>query len=393
MRAKRKRKISLQPRFFVILTVLIVLIATPCVLLATRQKHMTLYTGALTQRLEADAVVIRRETVVAAQQTGQIDMLVAEGTIAAQGEDVVQVYSADYDADALDDLAQLRDRIITYQRHDILGDVFDADLAMMDAQIDDVTGQIADAAKVGDHARMRQLSRALDDLLAERSDYLRRNYRIDDELSSMLQQEKDLQQKIDNWTTVVQSPHAGHVSFYMDGCEHLLNADMLQTLDARSLASAVSQASQKRVTQAAEYTSLFRVVDPSGFYLALPLDESMELVQGKTYRIDIREAGQSYTATLLIGDQYTKNGLHVFFIEEDPSSVLRLRNVHITIEKSFEGLCITRRALQKQDGQYGVYVLSGQDKTFIPVSILARQGKELVIESPQLAIGQMLLLK
>ena len=83
----------------------------------------------------------------------------------------------------------------------------------------------------------------------------------------------------------------------------------------------------------------------------------------------------------------------MFYIEADPENVLRLRDVHITIEKEFEGICIHRRALYKKDGVYGVYVLSGKDKEFVPVTILAREGQYIIIESQELSISQVVQLK
>ncbi len=393
MRARRRRRISVQPRFFVILATLFVLITTPIIVMAVRDREQVLTIDSLTQQVQTDAVIIRKETVVAAQQTGQVEALVSEGDEVSAREAVASVYSANYDAGEIDELAQLRDDILTYQLHDILGDIMDEDLASLDAQIEEKTRLMADAVACGDTAQAKLLQGQIDELMGQREDYLRRNYRVDEELSSMLEEEEALSEKIDSWTTIARAPHAGRVSFYTDGCEHLLSVDMLDTLTERSLAGALSQASQQKVTQATEYTSLFRVVDQTGFYVVLPIDASLELVQGKTYTITIDSVQERFTATLLLNGQYAQNGLHVFYIEADPENVLRLRQVHITIEKDFEGICIHRRALYKKDGVWGVYVLNGKEKEFIPVTVLAREGKYIVIESQGLSISQVVQLK
>lgn len=393
MRARRRRRISVQPRFFVILALIAVLILTPVFFFVLRDRDYAIATSTVTESIQAEAVVIRRETVVAARQTGSMQMLVSEGDLVEDDQDVAQVYSVQYDEGALEELSHLRDDIVTYQKNDILGDIFDADLAAMDAQIDEVTQQICDAVAQGDAAAAKTLSNQLSALISQREAYLRRNYRIDETLSSMLEKEADLSDRIDSWTTNAKAPHAGYVSFYMDGCEHILNADMLDQLDVRTMQSTVQQASQHRVTQATEYTSLFRVVDESGFYLAVPMDEQMELVQGKGYTVTVKEAGQSFHATLLLGDAYAANGLHVFYIEDDPAQLLRLRDVHIQIEKEFDGLSIPRRALYRNQGVYGVYLMQGDEKVFVPVTVLAREGNMVSIESDALAISSIVRLK
>ena len=66
MRARRRRRISVQPRFFVILATLLVLITTPIIVHAVRDRDQVLAIDSLTQQVQTDAVIIRKETVVAA---------------------------------------------------------------------------------------------------------------------------------------------------------------------------------------------------------------------------------------------------------------------------------------------------------------------------------------
>lgn len=387
-------RLSVRPRFFVLLAILILCVATPVICLTLRDREYTVRTAQVTQTVECEAVVVRDETVVAAQQTGQIDNLIAEGDAVQKGDAVVKVYSAQYSAAAISQLAALRDEILSYQRNNILGDILDADLSAMDAQIAEKTALLPEAVTDRDTTTIKQLESEIDALMRQRSEYLRRNYRVDEKLSEMLEQETALTEQIDSWTTTVETPLSGRVSFSVDGCEHVLNADALEQLTPEQLKTTVADADMQRVTQATEYTSLFRVVDTDGWYCVFAAQQDLEIVPGQTYTVQIvGQDSASYTASALENETFAQNGMTVLYIKEDPQSVLNLRNVQIRIDKEFEGLCVPRRALYEKDGQPGVYHLEGEDRIFVPVTVLARDRDDVVVLSSQLRVGDRILLK
>ena len=384
---KRKtvsRRLTVKPRFFVQLAVLILLITGIVLFLTLREKSAVVTTASLTQTVQTDAVILRDETVVAAEQTGQIEALVSEGDEVKKNEDVVLVYSAQASASSAGELYELRDRIVAYQKSAILGDILDSDLAALDAQIEEKTRLVAQSVRSGDAAAVKTQEAELSALLSDRADYLRRNYRVDETLSGLLAQEEALQKQLEDSTTQIKAPFAGRVSFSVDGCEHLLNAGVLEQLTAAELKSAVAHASMQRVTQATQYTSLFRIVKTEGWYCVFPTDSSLEIVPGQRYTIAL--SGQRYEAAALSNETYAQNGLTVLYVQGDPSALLNARSVKLTIEKSFEGMCVPKRALTKRQGQTGVYVLSGGAKTFVAVTPLAREGANVVVQSDGLSL-------
>ena len=386
-----RRRLSVRPRFFLFVGITAVFLAALFIILFGHRVTRVTYESK-EQMISVDAVIIRNENVVATQQQGEVSWLVDEGTFVSEGETVARVMQSQYSGDLVRDLQQVQDDILKYQRDRLLGQYHDVELEELDQVIIQSNLGAVRAIREGDTLALAQWQKELEEYMQQREEYLKRNYSSDDRLQDMLSESQRLQEQINQWTTSINAPSEGRISFSIDGCEMMLNAQSLENVTLDSLQQAISEAEAVKITETTEYNMIFRCVQTECWYCVMHTQEKLNIPEDGTFELVLDEIpGMTFTAKVIDEDDFAQRGLLVLRVDGDPEPVMNLRSVRATIRKTYTGLYVPERAVRKEEQDIGVLLMSPDESfEFVPVKIMFRQGKWVMIQSDKITSGDII---
>ena len=340
-----------------------------------------------------DAVIVRDETVVSYAGVTRIAYVAAEGSLVEEGDEIAYIYSAGYSEREMERLESTRQEIQEYHK-ELLSNIVDAQLETLDEEV--LTRALDLKALVSGQSRgnLLNLTRQLESAMLTRQEYLRQNKREDLRLNQLYEEEASHLNAIASWRTTETAPHAGVVSFYMDGYEELLtvdNASMLTASDVKNILS--TPANQAQLSQA-----VFRVVDQNRWYLILLASgDSWNPINGQEYSFQFEGYEDLIYNGTIVGIQQSGGEVAALLEVTDPiDALIYRRSGKVIIGTNLSGLSVPNAALVVEAGQTGVRLSDIPGGTFVPVEVLSRGESNTLIKpvvEGALAAGQRVLLK
>jgi putative membrane fusion protein len=357
------------------LLLLLAAVLTGIILLVAGSRGGVIEVGADRLERSTNSVIIRDETVAAAEAYGKINYVVSEGASVLSGQKVAEVYMWGYTSNDLKELQRLREEIRSYQVDVLLQDIVNRDLQNIEEQIDDLCQRIAACVGGNSQEDLLDLQRELSALLDSRRDYLKSSVQPDEELSRKYEEESRYVGRLDEWRREVLSSDSGVISFHLDGYEALLNEQNLQQLSSSDISDALK--GKEMITTAVgaqEARVIYRLVDASHWYVAITTSkkETDRLVVGEKYQLSFSGYyDQEYEGECIYAQRNERGGVYIMQVNEDATPMLNTRTAKVTVSAEFTGLSVPNEAIvTKDDGTTGIMVRSGSEKTFAEIEIL-----------------------
>ncbi len=342
---------------------------------------------------QAPVVVVRDEQVIAAENYEKASYLVPEGERVEADTPVAEVYKWGYIDKVMNDLIDVETKIQQYQENNVLSGVSDPELDALNTQIAAKAEEIRTliSSKTGDVIKAQ---RELTDLMAQKQDYLKGAVTADQQLDEFYSQEQQLQERVNGWREVMSAPEAGVVSFYFDGNESLLNADNIKSVTSETVRNIIDGTAENQLAEDGAAQPLYRLVNNFKWYILIDSQNAVrEFANGNTFAIVFDDYPDRQFEGTVVGN-VTEDGQYVYVVEisEDIGSLLNTRRADAKIYTTFEGLKVPEESVKEQDGQAGVYVVIGREKTFVPVEVkIVKDGSAIISpieEGTLLAAGQ-----
>lgn len=311
-----------------------------------------------------------REEETVSSAAAYIDVHVGEGEKVGVGQVLARTYSS---GEALDRQRRIDELELSLVQ---LEQVFTTDsdpaaAAKLDQQIRGAVLALNTAAVNGDLSDTENQVLNLKSLVLSRSEIFSGSGDVA-ALRAALQTELDSLRRSEETTGIIYAERAGLFSTQTDGYENLLTVDMLEDLTAAEL-------QQVEQSEPADSGSVFgKYIYGSRWYLAAQLEQAQaESLAGKD-TVQMRFAG-GYIDELLVMDVERISppdgeGRCVLILSCDRAMsetvFLRRQSVDI-VDRQYSGIRIPRKALRvSEDGQTGVYCVSGVQAKFKPVEII-----------------------
>ena len=395
MARKRRRSFRFNPRFFIIIGVLLVLAAAAVFFLRRGKQSGTLSAGSISMDRKVAGAIIREETTVSTDRFEKIHFHVIEGDTVANNALIATVYRMGYQDESMITILNLEKEIYQYQVQQV-GSA-DATLNDFNSRITAIEELIRDVAREDSNQDDLVLEQQLRSLQQERSNYLYATVPVDTYLQGLLTQLNDQKATISNWTRdIINTAGSGIISFYFDGYEEVLSSSKLSTINISLVRDVVHGLNTSKANTGTTRPMLYRLITPNHFYLAFAtnIDDPFRVTEGESYYVkfdDYSDTVYQVTARAPIvfaiqptdeEEQASTSGQGVVNILEfytDIGSFSGIRTVNATISTAATGLKIDKELITIENGIPYVYIKNGDSIMRVEVSVLAEDEDDCII--------------
>lgn len=355
-----------------------------------------IFTSTASYQEKMDCVIIRDEPVTISPATVRVEYLAKESTEVSQGATIANLFTTGYSENLLTKLETTRQNIQSYHKT-LLGNIVDNDLTRMETIIDITALDFKNLVTQKTRGNLQTVAEQLETAMVNRQEYLRQNKRDDTKLTKLYEEENARLNNIASWRQVSTASRTGVVSFYLDGYESDLTAEMLDSLtpsDVQTVLRGDALAHTKDVLEG----GIYRIVNQDKWYVAMVANaEDWNPVVGQEYFFQLEGFEDlTYSATVTNVQKDSVTVLAVFEINQPIGPLLYQRSGRATLSISLSSLAVRNHALYNQDGQIGIWLYDIPGGTFVPVEVLNTQGDISLIQpvvEGSLQPGQRVLIK
>jgi hypothetical protein len=329
--------------------------------------------------------VFRDESVSEYSQRGIIDYLVEDGERVGVGQQYAVFYPTEHlsDEEISQKQAELNgiSRSISRLRSGVTSGGFVSDLAHINEVLASSYYSYIDSVLDGDFNSADRRGEALIGALVDYSVVTGRQGVAEDIAKSLENKKKDLLAGIGAVGVPLRSQAGFYLAYETDGYEAVFNSDLIDGLTPDGLR-------QLTDSEPATYSDriIGKTVHSPKWYLALPCDEAEALryTEGKTYDITFSKNQTESVDMLLESIRIDEDGeACLIFSCYDLSfgkDLARAQDVKILM-KSTTGYRIPEEALQRVDGEDGVYILIGTEVEFRRVTVTLRGNGYYIVNT------------
>ncbi|MCR5611035.1 MAG: hypothetical protein K6F68_04295 [Clostridiales bacterium] len=378
-RKSRRQGARIDPRFFIIIGVLVAVIGVLLFILLYNGKEEITDDGAMMFTLgERNAVLIRDEKVLISSEYARLDYLREEGAEVITGEKLATVYKLGYSDELMQSLLNAREDVYRAQM-DRIGSTKDARLDEMNDVIAGIRARIEDCVMTGNGENLEQLYWQLDSALKERMEYLRGKVQETEALRALYKSADDKAALLETWTETVYAPSYGVVSYYFDGYEEAMNAEKLSMLTPDLINRAVKDKGSA-VWTTGDRTRACRVVDNERWFVAF-LTKSGELTrtaEGVVYDVEIKGYG-TYRGTALDPIINGSQVVNILEFDTDIGELLNVRTASVKVSAAVSGIKVRSEALKIENGVTYIELLRSESHVTMRVDVLAEKDGTAII--------------
>ena len=343
--------------------------------------------GRVERSVEAEAVLIRREEVVAAPFTGRTSYGVGEGEEVRAGAPVVELSNPRARAALEAELDQRRSRLAAFEAGPGAGlaDLPAAERAGEDA-LQRRLAELGEAARRADGPGMAQAWRALDAASRQLAETRAALAQLTEERKGLLNEVELAQQALARAVTRLAAPVPGIVSYTVDGLEEVLVPEVLKGLRGTTLADLKARPARLSKGQVRGGEPLFKVIDPSQVYFAMLVAgaEAEALRPRSPARLRIATPGEREWDGLVerIGElEADGRRLVILSVPAAAAEVALLRRVRATLVlKEAAGATVPVQVLLRREEGWGLYLLRGNQARWHPVVVRISDGRTAALE-------------
>ncbi len=377
------KKLRIRPRFYIFTIVGLALIVVAAVLLLQGPSECFAQQGSMTYEKKVNAVIMRNEQVESAENYGMTEFAAEEGAAVESGQKIADVYKWGFNDSILKDLMDVQQKIKDYQENTILRDILDKDLNDINSQISETENSITAVINAREAADLLGLQEKLQGLMAQRKDYLKKTVKEDEQLGALYAQEQELTSRINSWRIEQTAPDPGVVSFYLDGYEEVLRPENINKITFDDISNIIGGLGKAKAKETATTKPLYRLADGSKWYclIAATGNELQGLKEGVEVNINFEGFPEKpfKGKPSKIRDIDKNHKVYVLEIDDAIGPLMDVRRVTANLRIDFTGTKLPASAVKKQESKSGIYLLDGAQKRFIPVDVLASDGKECIV--------------
>jgi hypothetical protein len=341
----------------------------------------------LERKLEAQAFLARRETIVAAPVEGVARFSVVEGERVRPGQELASLVDLADRRQLERQLADVEQKLRADEaRHQEVRDQLAAELARAEVDLQGSLGALGRSALGGDAGG---LGEAWSGAVASAGARARVSARIvdqDRERDELLAKREVLLQTMSDTGHVVLAPDHGFVSLTIDGLEDFLPSKLseLSAWEVMAMRPPARQGPGGRRLAVGE--PLCKLADPAGLTAAIVVSagQAARLQPGQRVTVRFPAAGEgALRATVTMVGPREKTGYSLVLLETEGvlPALLSARWVQCEVlELSRSGVVIPRAALTTSGGTTGVLVISRTSAYFKSVTVLASVGGRALVD-------------
>ena len=340
--------------------------------------------GEITTWDHGQGLVIRQERAYpTSEYYGKVDFFVSKGQEVKEDELLAIVYKEGYDSKLIVELYNIKQKIWDYQNKNLVQEIMDNDFEKIENNINTILYTIQYNIQKDEIHSMGIYENQLRGLLDRKKEILDKKDSTSKYLEQLYSQEKEIENKLEEWKIEIKAPESGFISFELDGLENIISP---KDIDYLTVEQFLSLRDHKPLVSDTENhlleIPLFKIVSSNKWYIvSLIPHKNIFYEQGDTLSLKLLGLSEEIiNAQVYKVDYIDDSTLVVLEMVDSIESVLEVRNIHIEIGIKAEGLMIPRKAIIYKNNKTGVKIDHNGDIKYIEVKVKALDDDWAIIE-------------
>ena len=340
--------------------------------------------GEITTWDHGQGLVIRQERAYpTSEYYGKVDFFVSKGQEVKEDELLAIVYKEGYDSKLIVELYNIKQKIWDYQNKNLVQEIMDNDFEKIENNINTILYTIQYSIQKDEIHSMGIYENQLRGLLDRKKEILDKKDSTSKYLEQLYSQEKEIENKLEEWKIEIKAPESGFISFELDGLENIISP---KDIDYLTVEQFLSLRDHKPLVSDTENhlleIPLFKIVSSNKWYIvSLIPHKNIFYEQGDTLSLKLLGLSEEIiNAQVYKVDYIDDSTLVVLEMVDSIESVLEVRNIHIEIGIKAEGLMIPRKAIIYKNNKTGVKIDHNGDIKYIEVKVKALDDDWAIIE-------------
>lgn len=331
--------------------------------------------------LNITGIIIRQENVITSTIPGVLHYVTSDGSRVAKGGTVASVYDSADASITVNRISELEAQIADIEEIQSYNDLQAADLELINEKVNTALSKLVTGNSAGNFSSSAEASAELLSAINRRQMITGEQTDFSGKLSQLKSELESLKAALPAAKGTVSSENSGYFVSAVDGYEGILSGDNLDMITPEFLKTM----SAAEVSQSA----IGKVVSDYEWYIAarVTLNESIRYKEGDrlTIKTSIKSNPELPVKVKKINLSASSDSAVVIFSCQQMSSELAsMRSgVMTVVSEVYEGLRVSKKALRVVDGETGVYVVTGMQLTFIPVTVVYSTDDYIVCEQKQ----------
>lgn len=373
-----KHKINILIPIFALLVLIYVIRS----MMGPQIRVETLRQGSMEDIISTKGIVIKHETVLQPENTGNYEPSVQEGTRISVGQEIAAIYSGNVSSDLRTRLERINNKIEQIEKNqaDLIN--FSNDISRLEQKISDQISVLIEKSARKDMAGVGSAQLVLESL-CEKKAQIAGSATGNDILNELRNQKADIEAQIGTANHRITAPAAGIFSSAVDGLEEIITPNNIAQLMPSEVDSLLEQATGKKD---GEHATGYKIINNFQYYIAvnIPTEKigTMRVGQNVSLRFYDLSGDLIKASIMYISPEENNYNTVVLEARQHLDSLFKRRSVNVEfIKNRHDGYRINVKCLRTKDDVTGIYVRRDDMLKFIPVEILYNTQDTVIITS------------
>ncbi len=332
-----------------------------------------------TEGISFTGMIIRNEKTIDRITGGVVHLKVNDGERIAKDGVIADIYTNEADSLAVNRIEELKDKISNIETIQSYNDLAAVDINLLNSKINDKLGNILFLCSSGNFKEARNQSDDLLTMMNRKEMVIGNTADFTEQLNSLKGELSSLETSLSEPVSKVTAESSGFFISQVDGYENVLTTENLENYTPEFMDKVTAENVNGE-------TKTGKIVSDYTWYIAavVTADQSLAYKAGDSVKIKTLLKSNPYinvTVAAVNLSEDRERAVLLFSCQEMNSELATMRTGSMMIiSGEYEGLRIERGALRVNNGQTGVYIVSGMELKFVKVRVLYQTEDYVICE-------------
>lgn len=332
-----------------------------------------------TEGISFTGMIIRNEKTIDRITGGVVHLKVNDGERIAKDGVIADIYTNEADSLAVNRIEELKDKISNIETIQSYNDLAAVDINLLNSKINDKLGNILFLCSSGNFKEARNQSDDLLTMMNRKEMVIGNTADFTEQLNSLKGELSSLETSLSEPVSKVTAESSGFFISQVDGYENVLTTENLENYTPEFMDKVTAENVNGE-------TKTGKIVSDYTWYIAavVTADQSLAYKAGDSVKIKTLLKSNPYinvTVAAVNLSEDRERAVLLFSCQEMNSELATMRmGSMMIISGEYEGLRIERGALRVNNGQTGVYIVSGMELKFVKVRVLYQTEDYVICE-------------
>lgn len=333
------------------------------------------------EKIEAEAIVIKKENLYKAEGNGNVKIVNNEGDRIAKGTEICKILLVNENSTLKQEAEELDKKIETLKSVEKEKDIIKGDGEKLEENIENIINNIQKKINEEQYDEVEVLREKLNLYYGKQKDFSGENHLISQSIESLEEKRDALnKQHLDN-TINYYANEAGIISYKIDGYEEIYSfnsKDNYNYSDFKLGNNKPISIQNGDSVNAGE--PIFKIVDNFEWYIVLKIENLKDInsyEEGDSIFISSKDIGEEFKGTIIKINKNGSKGTILAKFNTGFHKIYDKRFLNLDIIKyKHDGFKIPKKSIVEKDGVKGVYIkdISGIIK-FKPIELIKEEDK------------------